>query len=105
MLSAYAKPLDSKASTVNVSNAVLHVSTFIIFSLFLPCATQPKVNILFTFTSQTDNKKGLRNDKAAIEDGPIGKITDHGLGIGQFRLLTHSEVNYLRNTTADKTPG
>ncbi len=35
----------------------------------------------------------------------IGKISDRGLGIGQFRLLTHSEVNYLRKSTADKTPG
>jgi 23S rRNA pseudouridine2605 synthase len=33
----------------------------------------------------------------------IGKITDHGLGVGQFRLLTHAEVNYLRKSTADKT--
>jgi 23S rRNA pseudouridine2605 synthase len=32
----------------------------------------------------------------------IGKISDRGLGIGQFRLLTHSEVNYLRKSTADK---
>ena len=35
----------------------------------------------------------------------IGKITDHGLGIGHFRLLTPAEVNYLRKSTADKTPG
>ena len=34
----------------------------------------------------------------------IGKITSHGLGIGSFRLLTHSEVAYLKKTTADKTP-
>ena len=34
----------------------------------------------------------------------IGKITDHGLGIGRFRLLTPAEVNYLKKTTADKTP-
>jgi 23S rRNA pseudouridine2605 synthase len=34
----------------------------------------------------------------------IGKISDRGLGIGQFRLLTHSEVNYLRKSTADKIP-
>ena len=32
----------------------------------------------------------------------IGKITDHGLGNGQFRLLTHAEVNYLQKSTADK---
>jgi 23S rRNA pseudouridine2605 synthase len=29
----------------------------------------------------------------------IGKITDYGLGIGKFRLLTHSEVAYLKKTT------
>jgi 23S rRNA pseudouridine2605 synthase len=33
----------------------------------------------------------------------IGKISDHGLGIGQFRLLTPAEVNYLRKVTTDKT--
>jgi 23S rRNA pseudouridine2605 synthase len=30
----------------------------------------------------------------------IGKITDRGLGIGSFRLLTHAEVNYLKKATA-----
>jgi 23S rRNA pseudouridine2605 synthase len=29
----------------------------------------------------------------------IGKITDRGLGIGHFRLLTHSEVAYLKKAT------
>ena len=29
----------------------------------------------------------------------IGKITDRGLGIGNFRLLTHSEIAYLKKTT------
>jgi len=29
----------------------------------------------------------------------IGKITDRGLGVGRFRLLTHSEVAYLKKTT------
>lgn len=29
----------------------------------------------------------------------IGKISDRGLGIGKFRLLTHSEVAYLKKTT------
>lgn len=32
----------------------------------------------------------------------ISKITDRGLGIGNFRLLTHSEVAYLKKTTAIK---
>ena len=29
----------------------------------------------------------------------IGKITDRGLGIGKFRLLTHAEVDYLNKAT------
>jgi 23S rRNA pseudouridine2605 synthase len=29
----------------------------------------------------------------------IGKITSYGLGIGSFRLLTHSEIAYLKKTT------
>jgi hypothetical protein len=29
----------------------------------------------------------------------IGKITTHGLGVGSFRLLTHSEVAYLKKST------
>jgi 23S rRNA pseudouridine2605 synthase len=29
----------------------------------------------------------------------IGRITDRGLGIGKFRLLTHSEVAYLKKAT------
>jgi pseudouridine synthase len=29
----------------------------------------------------------------------IGRITDRGLGIGKFRLLTHSELAYLTKTT------
>jgi pseudouridine synthase len=29
----------------------------------------------------------------------IGKITDRGLGVGKFRLLTHAEVAYLKKTT------
>jgi len=29
----------------------------------------------------------------------IGRITDRGLGIGKFRLLTHSELAYLKKTT------
>jgi hypothetical protein len=35
----------------------------------------------------------------------IDKIPDRGISIGQFRLLAHSEINYLRKSTADKTPG
>jgi 23S rRNA pseudouridine2605 synthase len=38
----------------------------------------------------------------SLKRNGIGKISDRGLGIGQFRLLTHSEVNYLRKSTADK---
>jgi 23S rRNA pseudouridine2605 synthase len=34
----------------------------------------------------------------------IGKITTHGLGVGSFRLLTHSEVNYLKKATAAIPP-
>jgi 23S rRNA pseudouridine2605 synthase len=34
----------------------------------------------------------------------IGKISDRGLGTGQFRLLTHAEVNYLKKATTDTTP-
>jgi 23S rRNA pseudouridine2605 synthase len=34
----------------------------------------------------------------------IGKISDRGLGTGQFRLLTHVEVNYLKKVTTDKMP-
>jgi pseudouridine synthase len=30
----------------------------------------------------------------------IGKITDRGLGIGKFRLLTHAEITYLKKATA-----
>ncbi len=29
----------------------------------------------------------------------IGKITDRGLGVGKFRLLTHTELAYLNKTT------
>jgi len=29
----------------------------------------------------------------------IGKIADRGLGVGKFRLLTHSELAYLKKTT------
>ncbi|MFH1370167.1 MAG: pseudouridine synthase [Planctomycetota bacterium] len=29
----------------------------------------------------------------------IGKITDRGLGVGKFRLLTHAEVAYLKKPT------
>jgi len=29
----------------------------------------------------------------------IGKITERGLGIGKFRLLTHAEVDYLKKAT------
>jgi pseudouridine synthase len=29
----------------------------------------------------------------------IGKISDRGIGVGKFRLLTHSEVDYLKKTT------
>jgi pseudouridine synthase len=29
----------------------------------------------------------------------IGRISDYGLGVGKFRLLTHSEVAYLKKTT------
>ena len=38
----------------------------------------------------------------SLKRNGIGKISDRGLGVGQFRLLTHSEVNYLRKSTADK---
>jgi 23S rRNA pseudouridine2605 synthase len=31
----------------------------------------------------------------------IGKITDRGLGIGKFRLLTHAEIEYLKKATAE----
>ncbi len=31
----------------------------------------------------------------------IGKITDRGLGIGKFRLLTHAELAYLKKATAE----
>jgi 23S rRNA pseudouridine2605 synthase len=31
----------------------------------------------------------------------IGKITDRGLGIGRFRLLTHAELEYLKKATAE----
>ena len=30
----------------------------------------------------------------------IGKITDRGIGIGKFRLLTHTETAYLKKATA-----
>jgi 23S rRNA pseudouridine2605 synthase len=30
----------------------------------------------------------------------IGKITDRGLGVGKFRLLTHAEIAYLKKTTS-----
>ena len=35
----------------------------------------------------------------------IGKITDRGLGTGKFRLLTHSEVAYLKKATTSTQPG
>jgi 23S rRNA pseudouridine2605 synthase len=31
----------------------------------------------------------------------IGKISDRGIGIGQFRLLTHAELEYLKKATAE----
>ncbi|MBN1805392.1 MAG: rRNA pseudouridine synthase [Sedimentisphaerales bacterium] len=34
----------------------------------------------------------------------IGRLVIHGLGIGQSRSLTESEVAYLKKTTADKSP-
>jgi 23S rRNA pseudouridine2605 synthase len=34
----------------------------------------------------------------------IGKITDRGLGIGKFRLLTRAEIDYLNKATAEQHP-
>jgi len=32
----------------------------------------------------------------------IGKITDRGLGVGRFRLLTHAEIAYLKKATKQR---